>query len=252
MFLWGAFPSIKRCGVARLPVCAKSGQRWRLAAKEVVVMQRDPVSLSEARNAAAVGPAEPCHYPTLFTRRAVIQSWVLAAAGSLLASPAGAEKTAVEENALPREVKNLLELYVDLQRGYKMYRPKGWNEFDGDPGNTKYEKKFQDIIQPLEFVTVYSIPVTQGKTLESLGDAEAVGRRLAEKRGATLVAANQKESNGILYYIFEYVREPAHQLSLLTIHRGRLYSVNASASDARWKRLEKLLRAVIDSFVPQL
>jgi len=187
-----------------------------------------------------------------WTRRSLIQTTLLLAAGCVAGSPALAEKATAEAPAVPRDVRNQLELYVDLQRGYKMYRPKGWNEFDGDPGNTKYEKKFQDIIQPLEFVTVFSIPVKPGKTLASLGDAEAVGKRLAEQRGATLVAANQKESDGILYYVFEYVREPAHQLSLLTINRGRLFSVNACASEARWKRLEKLLRAVVDSFVPQL
>ncbi|KAK4531413.1 hypothetical protein CCYA_CCYA08G2270 [Cyanidiococcus yangmingshanensis] len=254
MFLWQVLPFIGQDDAVSVRLESKRRQGWRIARGTRVVTLRCVAPVHSARKGAplAWGQPQPQQASLLLTRRVMIQSWFMAAVGMLFTSPAAAEQAQVEETALPRDVRNLLELYVDLQRGYKMYRPKGWNEFDGDPGNTKYEKKFQDIIQPLEFVTVYSIPVKPGKTLESLGDAEAVGRRLAEKRGATLVAANQKESNGVLYYIFEYVREPVHQLSLITINRGRLFSVNASASEARWKRLEKLLRAVVDSFVPQL
>lgn len=153
---------------------------------------------------------------------------------------------------VPSGLGNQLELYTDLGRGYQILRPSGWNEFDGTSSNEQYDKKFQDIIQPLEYVTILSVPVSRNKSVDDLGAPDVVGARLAEKREARLVSASRKESNGLVAYVFEYAREPAHQLTLLTINKGKLFSVNASASEQRWSRREKILRAVVDSFTPHL
>lgn len=153
--------------------------------------------------------------------------------------------------AAPSGLARQMEPYADVNKGFRILRPSGWNEFEGSPDN--FDIKWQDVVQPLEFVTVLTAPVQRGKSMTDLGSAEAVGRSLANKRNAQLLAADQKQdADGIVYYVLEYKRESAHQLTLLTINKNKLYSVNVSASERRWSRREKLLRAVVDSFVPRL
>ena len=194
--------------------------------------------------------------PPSLTRRALFQhlgAVVLAALGTTYSPPVQAEEETPALATLPRGVRGKLQPYTDLAKGYRMLRPIGWNEFDGTVESTQYDKKFQDIIQPLEFITVVSVPVKSGgKSVTDLGKPEEVGQKLAAKRNAKLVAANMKEDDGITYYIFEYTHEPAHQMTLLTVYRNKLFSVNASTSEKRWPRLEPLLRASLDSFVPHL
>lgn len=158
-------------------------------------------------------------------------------------SPAYAE-------SLPGGVVGQVTLYRDLPKGFTILRPSGWNEFEGLQDN--YDIKWQDVIQPLEFITVLTNPVSKDKQLGQLGTAEAVGKRLAMSRGGELISAVEKDIEGVPAYIVEIKREKAHQLTLLTIAKMKLYSVNASCPESRWTRREKLLHAVLDSFKPRL
>lgn len=152
--------------------------------------------------------------------------------------------------ATAADVSGFVTPYKDLPKGFTILKPNGWNEFEALQDN--YDIKWQDVIQPLEFITVLTSPVAKDKSLTDLGTAEQVGTKLATARNAKLINAAEKDIEGIPAYLFEIKRESAHQLTLLTVNKQKLYSVNASCSEKRWNKREKLLRAVVDSFRPKL
>jgi hypothetical protein len=67
-----------------------------------------------------------------------------------------------------------------------------------------------------------------------------------------LVNATEVDCGGVPAYEIELKGDPIHQLVLLTASRSKLFSVTASCSEIRWSNREKLLRTVVDSFVPNL
>lgn len=152
--------------------------------------------------------------------------------------------------ALAADVNSQVMIYKDLPKGFTIARPSGWNEFSGMQDN--YDIKWQDVIQPLEFVTVLTSPVSKDKQLNDIGEPDKIGEKLASARSGQLLQATAKDIDGIPAYVLEIQRGDVHQLTLLTVNKQKLYSVNASCSQKRWKRKEKLLRNVIDSFKPRL
>lgn len=148
------------------------------------------------------------------------------------------------------EISSLVTPYRDLPKGFAIMRPNGWNEFSGLEDN--YDIKWQDVIQPLEFITVLTSPVNRDKALKSIGSVQDVGEKLAKSRGGKLLKAIEKDIDGVPAYVFEIRKDAAHQLTLLSINKQKLYSVNASSSEKRWSKREKLLRGVVDSFKPKL
>ena len=140
--------------------------------------------------------------------------------------------------------------YKDLPKGFTILRPREWNEFEGMQDS--YDIKWQDIIQPLEFITVLTSPLPKGKALADIGTADALGKKLAGKRGGQLLHADAKDIEGVPAYVFEIKKGASHQLTLLSVNKQKLYSVNASCAEKRWGRREKLLRGVVDSFRPKL
>lgn len=173
----------------------------------------------------------------MISRRSALAAAATAAAGLALPAPrAGAAD---------------LQPYKDLNKGFSLLRPSGWNEFDSAEG--QYDVKWVDVIQPLEFVTVLTTPVPKGKTLESVGECAQVGEKLASGRGGTLVASREVVTGDEKGYLFEIAKGGnVHQLTMLTIAKSKLYSINASCSEARWGRREKLLKEVVSSFKPKL
>jgi hypothetical protein len=75
------------------------------------------------------------------SRRAALQQAVGASA-AVVAGAAVQPAFAAEESF--SKMGGLLEPYIDTQRGYKLYKPAGWNQFNADPG--VYDIKFQDIM----------------------------------------------------------------------------------------------------------
>lgn len=154
---------------------------------------------------------------------------------------------------VPARADNIASLvmpYKDLPKGFTILRPREWNEFEGM--QEAYDIKWQDIIQPLEFITVLTSPIPKGKSLADIGNPEALGQKLAGGRGGQLVHTDVKDIEGVPAYVFEIKKGPSHQLTLLSVNKQKLYSVNANCSEKRWGRREKLLRGVIDSFRPKL
>lgn len=115
-----------------------------------------------------------------------------------------------------------------------------------------YDIKWQDVIQPLEFVTVLTSPVPKGTSLADIGSPEKLGGKLAGGRSGELVKADVKDIEGVPAYVFEIKRGKSRQITLLSVNKQKLYSVNASCSEKRWNRREKLLRGVVASFRPKL
>jgi len=143
----------------------------------------------------------------------------------------------------------LLEPFVDVQRGYKLYRPAGWNQFDADPG--VYDVKFQDIIESETTVQVATSPVQNSTSITALGDLQEVGAKLSKSRNAQLLAANERTVDGSLVYTFELQGEAYHELLALCINRGKLYRVNTVTSNKKWNKRAELYKNVVLSFVPK-
>jgi len=143
-----------------------------------------------------------------------------------------------------------VEVYKDLNKGFTILRPQGWNQFEATAG--QYDIKWQDLIQPLEIITVLTTPVGKGKTVADIGTPDAVGTKLAKSRRAELVSAISKEEEGLTYYTVELKSASVHQLTTLVVNKSKLYSVNVSSAEGKWPKREKLLRGVAESFKPSL
>lgn len=165
-----------------------------------------------------------------------------------LASLAGA--CTLPSPATAGDLSGLVTPYKDLPKGWTILRPSGWNEFEGSPG--EYDIKWADIIQPLEFVTVSTSPIASSKSLSSIGTASAVGEKIAKSRGGELVEVGEKDIEGVPAYVVEIRKGEVHQITLLAVNKAKLYSVSVSSGEKRWKKRERLLRGVVDSFRPKL
>ncbi|GAX18416.1 photosystem II oxygen-evolving enhancer protein 2 [Fistulifera solaris] len=148
----------------------------------------------------------------------------------------------------------LLEPYQDGPRGFRLLAPSGWNKFDGEVG--AYDVKWQDLVDPLEQIKLSSTPVKSSiESVAALGTVEELGPKLAAKRNqATLVQASERITDGILFYTFEFaLPDQTHQLLLLTIHKSKLWSLDANArNEGRWKKRSELYANVVGSFMPKL
>lgn len=144
----------------------------------------------------------------------------------------------------------MVEVYKDLNKGFTILRPQGWNQFEATAG--QYDIKWQDLIQPLEIITVLTTPIGKGKTLADIGTPDAVGAKLALSRRAELVSAVARDVDGLIYYNVELKNSSVHQLTSLVVNKNKLYSVNVSSAEGKWPKREKLLRGVAESFKPSL
>ena len=98
-----------------------------------------------------------------------------------------------------------------------------------------------------ENVVVGSVPAVAGKTLISdYGSLEALGAKLAVKRGGELMKTSSRLTEGVLFYVFEFNNpldpslprtgardnRPTRQVELLElcVNKGRLWSVTATVS----------------------
>jgi len=142
----------------------------------------------------------------------------------------------------------LLEPFTDIQKGYKLYRPSGWTQYDQDPG--VYDVKFADIIEPFETVMVSSSPVSTATSISALGDLDAVGAKFAKSRNSELVKASQRTADGSLVYTLELKGDTYHELLALSINRGKLYRVSTVATNKRWPKRSELYNNIVLSFVP--
>jgi len=176
------------------------------------------------------------------SRRHIIQ------VGSAAATTLGVSKAASADEEKFSRMGGLLEPFVDIQKGYKLYKPSGWTQYDQDPG--VYDIKFADIIEPFETVIVSSSPVSTATSISALGDLAAVGAKFAKSRNSELVKATERTADGSLVYTLELKGDTYRELLTLSINRGKLYRVSAVATNKRWSKRSDLYNNIMLSFVP--
>jgi photosystem II oxygen-evolving enhancer protein 2 len=86
-----------------------------------------------------------------------------------------------------------------------------------------------------------------------LGDVKTLGESLAAKRNAKLVKAEERLTDGILFYMFEFaINDGTHQLLELCVNKGRIWSLDANTTEKRWSKREEMYYNVVGSFMPKL
>jgi photosystem II oxygen-evolving enhancer protein 2 len=189
-------------------------------------------------------------------RQVFVQSTVSAGAAIAVTTatswPAWAGIAGEDEPRVTTRMGGLLEAYQDGARGLRIMAPSGWNKFEGEVG--AYDIKWQDLVDPTENIKISSSPVkSTTESIDALGDVKELGPKLAAKRNAKLISASDRTTEGILFYTFDFaLPDQTHQLLLLCVAKGKLWSVDASAKEKRWGKREELYKNVLGSFVPRL
>lgn len=99
-------------------------------------------------------------------RQALVESATAAATATVIAvttaaTPAFAAPTD-ETPRLTTRMGGLLEKYQDVNRGWIILAPSGWNKFEGEVG--AYDVKWQDLVDPRDNIKVSSTPVKSTTT----------------------------------------------------------------------------------------
>lgn len=198
---------------------------------------------------------EESHDSRMSRRAAFLKSAVAITSGmNLVSSFATQPALAVVSEETPRvatRMGGLLEKYQDM-RGWVILAPSGWNKFEGEVG--AYDVKWQDVVDQRENIKVSSNPVKSTTTsIDVLGEVQQLGESLAGKRNAKLVRAEERLTDGILFYTFDFaISDGTHQLLLLCVNKGKVWSLDANSSEKRWGKREELYNNVLGSFMPKL
>lgn len=191
-------------------------------------------------------------------REAFSKVLTVSASGAAIAAFAGLPDVALaypsEETAkITTRMGGLLEKYQDINRGWTILCPSGWNKFEGEVG--AYDVKWQDLVDQRENIKVASTPVKSTTTsIAALGDdVKAIGESLAGKRSAKLVKAEERLTDDILFYTFDFaISDGTHQLLQLCVNKGKIWSLDANTTEKRWSKREELYYNVLGSFMPKL
>jgi len=195
---------------------------------------------------------------TTLSRRATLQQAVGAATAAVLAGSAAPARAGPVDGGDDGGQKNwqnfdkmggMIEPYSDTTKGFKLYKPFGFTQFEGASGD--YDVKWQDIIQRDTTVVVSSSPVKTAKDVSALGDLETVGKKFAAKRGGELVDSFSRAAAGIPTYTFEIKGPDFHEIILLSVNNGKLFRLNLVSGNKKWKNWEKMYKNIAASFVPQ-
>ncbi len=152
-----------------------------------------------------------------------------------------------------------LQSYIDNIDGYGFLYPIGWIQVEltqeGGP-----DVVFHDIINPTENVSVVINAVPDGQSLDDLGSPTEVGYSLQQNalapegsgRTAELVDAQERNAGESKFYMLEYkVHLPdqdRHDVASVVVHRGQLYTINASTTERRWNRMKDIMQNIVTSF----
>lgn len=119
---------------------------------------------------------------------------------------------------------------------------------------------FRDLIYATENVNLMISPFDGAEQIQDVGDAQEVGRRVAEKilappesgRSAQLLKAGQMEKDGKTYYLLEFSTQlrgqSRHDVVSVTISRHRLFTLTASTLESRWSQVKQAFYSVAQSF----
>ena len=172
--------------------------------------------------------------PQLSRRNALQKAATAAATGAAaVVLPNNLPALAVVEEETPRITTRMggnLEPFQDGLRGIRLMAPSGWNKFDGEVG--AFDLKWQDLVDPTENIKITSTPVkSTTESVALLGPVQDVGESLASKRNAKLVSATERQTDGILFYKFDFaINDGTHQLLQLCVSKGKLWSMEYGES----------------------
>jgi len=175
------------------------------------------------------------------------------------AAAAGGEKVAAadkKEGGMPKvsKVSGQVTKFKDINKGFQILKPIGWNQFDTAPG--EYDVKWEDLVEKSELIMVGSSPVKSATSVDALGDVQAVGANLAKKKKAKLIDAKENSKDGILYYTFVFKagddKTGAREVYQLCVSKGKLWSVTATTAEKRWDKRKDLYGSIMASFAPKL
>jgi photosystem II oxygen-evolving enhancer protein 2 len=152
-----------------------------------------------------------------------------------------------------------LKPYVDTKDGYQFLYPNGWIELKVDR-KSGLDVVFRDLIEQTENVSMVINPLPQSKTLAELGTPSEVGYKLSKValappdsgRVAELVNAEAGQKGDKTYYLLEYAVKLAngqerHNLASVGISRGKLFTLNISATEKRWSKVKSQFEEVVKS-----
>lgn len=180
-------------------------------------------------------------------------------------TPATITNSKIEKVPLLTKRTSDLQPYADIGRGFKLLRPFGYNEFDGAGGG--YAMKFASLFDVDENVIIGVAPAAAGKdSITDFGSLEQIGNKLAAKRGGKVVSSVARETDGVVFYQYEFenpvdfslprpkkdVPTKIIELYELCVNRGKLWSVQATSNDKLFPAHEQTLRASLASFFPRL
>ncbi|KAF0921637.1 hypothetical protein E2562_011385 [Oryza meyeriana var. granulata] len=142
---------------------------------------------------------------------------------------------------------------TDKKDGYSFLYPFGWQEVvvQGQ------DKVYKDVIEPLESVSVNTIP-TSKQDIRELGPPDQVAEALIRKvlaaptQKTKLIEAKENDVDGRTYYTFEFTAQAPnftrHALGAIAIANGKFYTLTTGANERRWEKMKDRLHTVVDSF----
>ncbi|KAL7529376.1 hypothetical protein ACHAXR_002935 [Thalassiosira sp. AJA248-18] len=187
-----------------------------------------------------------------FSKTASLFGGILSGSAALVGSPASSLAVVTDETPkVSTRMGGLLEKYQD-SRGWTILAPSGWNKFDGEVG--AYDVKWEDLVDPTNNVKLSSTPVKSTTTsVDILGPVEEVGASLATKRNAKLVAAIDRQTDGILFYTFDFALDDGtHQLLQLCVNKGKIWSLDANTKEKQYPKRKEMYYNIMGSFMPKL
>ena len=155
--------------------------------------------------------------------------------------------------------------YTNIERGFRMLRPFGYNEFEGQGGG--YAVKFASLTSSDENVVVGSAPASAGKTsILDYGSLDKLGEKLATKRGGTVTSSEARDSDGVVFYQYQFESpldeslprvgrpKPTKGVELyeLCVAKGRLWSVQATSNDRDFPAHAETFKNALLSFQPRM
>ena len=155
--------------------------------------------------------------------------------------------------------------YTNIERGFRMLRPFGYNEFEGQGGG--YAVKFASLTSSDENVVVGSAPASAGKTsILDYGTLDKLGEKLATKRGGVVVSSEARDSDGVVFYSYQFENpldetlprigrpKPTKGVELyeLCVAKGRLWSVQATSNNRDFAAHADTFRNSLLSFQPRM
>ncbi len=192
-------------------------------------------------------------------------SWSARAADDEIAVTVSTENSNIKKTSPYTKKGSDLIAYTNIERGFRMLRPFGYNEFEGQGGG--YAVKFASLTSSDENVVVGSAPASAGKTsILDYGSLEKLGDKLAAKRGGVVVSSEARDSDGVVFYQYQFENpldeslprigrpKPTKGVELyeLCVAKGRLWSVQATSNDRDFAAHADTFKNALLSFQPRM